>query len=93
MTNTSLRAVSLHFALALAAVVATGAPTRAATRHVEYCYFNPVKHGLVSQVQNWPHSSFHRDVRRGLFPVDWAGNVDAAGEFGEAARDAGSRAQ
>jgi len=54
-------------------------------RHVEYCYINPVKHGLVSRVCDWPHSSFHRDVRAGLFPIDWAGDVDASGEFGERA--------
>jgi len=53
-------------------------------RHVEYCYFNPVKHGLVRRVQDWPHSSFHRDVRLGIFPLDWAGDLDATGEFGEA---------
>jgi hypothetical protein len=47
-------------------------------------YINPVKHGLVTRVHDWPHSSFHRDVRRGIFPVDWAGDVDATGEFGEA---------
>jgi putative transposase len=52
-------------------------------RHVEYCHINPVKQGLVRRVQDWPHSSFHRDVRRGLFPLDWAGEVEAAGEFGE----------
>jgi putative transposase len=32
-------------------------------RHVEYCYINPVKHGLATSVRDWPHSSFHRDVR------------------------------
>jgi len=53
-------------------------------RHVEYCTINPVKHGLVTRVRDWPHSSFHRDVRRGIFPQDWAGDVDATGEFGEA---------
>jgi putative transposase len=52
-------------------------------RHMEYCYINPVKHAHVSRVQDWPHSSFHRDVERGLFPIDWAGDVDAPGEFGE----------
>jgi REP-associated tyrosine transposase len=52
-------------------------------RHVEYCYINPVKHGLVRRVQDWPHSSFHRDVRRGLFPIDWAGEVEPKGQFGE----------
>ena len=34
-------------------------------RHVEYCWINPVKHGLVGAVRDWPLSSFH-DVRRGL---------------------------
>jgi hypothetical protein len=43
----------------------------------------PVKHGLVSRVCDWPHSSFHRDVRAGLFPKDWAGAVSAEGSFGE----------
>ena len=52
-------------------------------RHVEYCYINPVKHGLVTRVRDWPHSSFHRDVRAELFPEDWVGDVSAAGGFGE----------
>jgi putative transposase len=43
-----------------------------------------MKHGLVVRVRDWPHSSFHRDVRRGIFPIDWAGDVTATGEFGEA---------
>jgi hypothetical protein len=53
-------------------------------RHVEYCYINPVKHGLVTRVRDWPFSSFHRDVAAGLFPQDWAGDFDTLGEFGEA---------
>ena len=52
-------------------------------RHVEYCYINPLKHRLVARVCDWPHSSFHRDVRAGLFPPDWAGDIEATGEFGE----------
>ena len=54
-------------------------------RHVEYCYINPIKHGLVQRVHDWPHSSFHRDVRAGIFPRDWAGEIDLPGEFGECA--------
>jgi putative transposase len=54
-------------------------------RHLEYCYINPVKHGLVRRVCDWPHSSFHRDVQAGIFPIDWAGEVDATGDFGERA--------
>jgi len=46
------------------------------TRHVDYIYFNPVKHRHVSQVKDWSYSSFHRMVRLGICPADWAGNVD-----------------
>ena len=53
-------------------------------RHVEYCYINPVKHGLVRRVRDWPFSSFHRDVAAGLFAEDWAGDLGADGAFGEA---------
>ena len=42
-------------------------------RHVDYIYFNPVKHGHVARVADWPHSSFHRDVTHGIYPSDWAG--------------------
>ncbi len=53
-------------------------------RHIDYCMINPVKHKLVSRVQDWPYSSFHRDVRRGVYPQDWAGDADVEGKFGEA---------
>ena len=39
-------------------------------RHVDYIHYNPVKHGLVSRVVDWPHSSFHRYVERGLLGSD-----------------------
>jgi putative transposase len=55
-------------------------------RHVDYIHFNPVKHGLVGRVRDWPYSSFHQYVRRGLLPDDWAGDVDEGGlSFGERA--------
>ncbi|HCQ8037603.1 REP-associated tyrosine transposase [Klebsiella quasipneumoniae] len=44
-------------------------------RHMDYVYINPVKHGYVRRVQNWPYSTFHRDVRRGWYPPEWAGEV------------------
>ncbi len=54
------------------------------SRHVEYVYCNPVKHGLVKQVKDWPYSSFHRDVQRGIFSTDWAGALESfTGKFGE----------
>jgi putative transposase len=51
-------------------------------RHVHYCYFNPVKHGLVANVEDWPYSSFHRDMTAGFNPTDWDA-ID--GDFGERA--------
>jgi len=52
-------------------------------RHVEYCWINPLKHGLVTRVRDWPHSSFHRDARAGLVPIDWGDEIDMRGDFGE----------
>jgi putative transposase len=53
-------------------------------RHVDYIHFNPVKHGYVSQVCDWQHSSFHRYAERGVLPLDWGGdNAGSAGSFGE----------
>jgi len=45
-------------------------------RHTDYICINPLKHGYVTRVKDWPYSSFHRDVREGLYPEDWAGDVD-----------------
>jgi putative transposase len=53
-------------------------------RHLDYIHFNPVKHGLVSQVSDWPHSTFHEYVRRGFYPLDWGGCRDILdSDFGE----------
>lgn len=52
-------------------------------RCVDYCYINPVKHGLVKAVVDWPYSSFHRDVKRGIYPSDWAGDTQDNGGYGE----------
>jgi putative transposase len=52
--------------------------------HVDYIHFNPVKHGYVTRVTDWPHSSFHRYVERGLLAPDWGGDIrDMQGSFGE----------
>ena len=53
-------------------------------RHVDYIHFNPVKHGHVTRVADWPHSSFHRFVERGLLAPDWGGDLrEIQGVFGE----------
>lgn len=44
-------------------------------RHMDYVHVNPLKHGLVKRVQDWPYSTFHRLVKEGIYPVDWCGDV------------------
>jgi len=53
-------------------------------RHIDYVHFNPVKHGHVTHVADWPYSSFHRYVERGVLVADWGGDIkDIPGSFGE----------
>ena len=54
-------------------------------RHLDYIHWNPVKHGLVKSVQEWPYSSFHRYVERRYYPDDWGGVLidEADADFGE----------
>ncbi len=53
-------------------------------RCLDYLHWNPVKHGYVSQVADWPYSTFHRFVREGVYPKGWGGQgVDSDGAFGE----------
>jgi putative transposase len=53
-------------------------------RHVDYIHYNPVKHGLVTRVRDWPYSSFRHYVRRGILPSDWAGDPsESAAGYGE----------
>ncbi len=51
-------------------------------RHVDYIHYNPVKHGLVSRVRDWPHSTFHKHVAQGMVDENWGG-YDEKGLFGE----------
>jgi len=44
-------------------------------QHIDYVHANPLKHGHVKRVCDWPYSSFHRYVRDGILPVDWCGEV------------------
>lgn len=53
-------------------------------RHIDYIHYNPVKHGHVPRVADWPFSSFHRFVRRGIYSPDWGGGDTCMEEdFGE----------
>ena len=39
--------------------------------HVNYIHYNPIKHGLVKELRDWPHSSFHHYVLQGQLPEHW----------------------
>jgi REP-associated tyrosine transposase len=43
---------------------------------VDYIHYNPVKHGHIAQVADWPYSSFHRYVERGIYTLDWAADYE-----------------
>jgi putative transposase len=43
--------------------------------HIDYIHYNPVKHGYVAHVRDWPYSSFHRFVQEGVVPADWSGRT------------------
>jgi putative transposase len=54
-------------------------------RHINYIHYNPVKHGLVERVSDWPHSSFGKYVKLGRLPIDWCGTTPMENDamFGE----------
>jgi REP-associated tyrosine transposase len=45
-------------------------------RHADYIHFNPVKHGHVRCVADWPYSTFRRYAQRGIYPLDWSAGDD-----------------
>ena len=48
-------------------------------RCVDYLHWNPVKHGLVSRVCDYPYSTFDKFVRLGEYPADWGGENPCLG--------------
>jgi putative transposase len=56
-------------------------------RHMDYIHYNPVKHGLVQNVKDWPWSTFHRYVKDEIYEsnwgssgMEWTEKFDSAGE-------------
>jgi putative transposase len=43
--------------------------------HMDYLHINPVKHGLVEKVSDWPYSSFHRLVKQRVYSHDWSCDI------------------
>jgi len=52
-------------------------------RRVDYNHWNPIKHGHVQNVIDWPYSSFHSYVKQGIYEINWGHNennqIDAIG--------------
>ncbi len=53
--------------------------------HVNYIHFNPVKHHYVESPVDWPYSTIHDYISRGILSNDWGGrNNESPGmQFGE----------
>jgi putative transposase len=53
--------------------------------HVHYIHYNPIKHGWVTRLADWPWSSFHRYVRLGWVDANWGTDPEGfgGGDFGE----------
>ena len=51
--------------------------------HMDYVHINPLKHGLVERVVDWPYSTFHRCVEAGMYAKDWGVAVDGLPDYGD----------
>jgi len=52
--------------------------------HVDYIHYNPVKHSLVAQPVDWPHSTLHDYIERKLVSKNWGvGMIDNVDDYGE----------
>ena len=52
-------------------------------QHADYIHWNPVKHGWVERVRDWPYSSFHQHVRQGIYPTNWSDEPEITIDPGE----------
>ncbi len=39
--------------------------------HCDYIHYNPVRHGLCKNPQDWQFSSIHRFIAQGIYPANW----------------------
>jgi putative transposase len=46
-------------------------------RHIDYVHANPLKHGRVKRVADWPYSTFHKYVAKGIYPSDWCDDANS----------------
>ena len=53
-------------------------------QHVNYIYFNPVKHGYVQKAIEWKNSSIHRYIKEGIIAPNWRNAETSKGDnYGE----------
>ncbi len=38
--------------------------------HCDYIHYNPVKYGMAEAPRDWPHSTCHRFVEKGIYLDD-----------------------
>lgn len=50
-------------------------------KHVDYIHYNPVKHGYVRRTDEWPYSTIHDYISKGLLDPNWG--------YGEVIEDIG----
>ena len=55
--------------------------------NLDYIHWNPVKHGYVERVVDWPYSTFHRCVDEAIYPPDWCGGAGVDDLEGSAVND------
>ncbi|MBT9314522.1 transposase [Leptothoe spongobia TAU-MAC 1115] len=48
-------------------------------RHCDYIHYNPVRHGLCKNPQDWCFSSVHRFIAEGIYPSNWGQDDDTSG--------------
>ena len=53
------------------------------TAHMDYVHVNPLKHGLVKHVADWPFSTFHHLVAQDVYPLDWAGGFEGGVDYAD----------
>ena len=54
------------------------------SHHIDYVHYNPIKHGWVEKLTDWPYSTFHRYVKSGDYAPDWgSGMANLEDDYGE----------
>ena len=46
----------------------------------DYIHYNPVRHGYVAKTKDWEYSSFHKQLKLGVYKENW-GDIDAKLDF------------